>query len=120
MKKPVRKQNLVEAIKYDLATPKAKAILEKAMAAVTANSDRHGETEASFSMIAELWTTYVGHVMAIRGQHKLTASDVAQMMVLLKITRSAYGHGIDNYVDGAGYSALAGMVTPGEAENDSK
>ena len=118
MKKSTRKPNMVEENIYDSATPRAKKILEAAMEAVSKNSDRHGETLASFTMIAELWTTYVGHAMTIRGQHKLDASDVAQMMVLLKITRSAYGHGDDNYIDAAGYSALAAMTNPEDEDGN--
>ena len=115
MKKPTRKPNMVEENKYDLATPEAKRVLEAAIKAVCTKGDEHGDATASFTMIAELWTTYIGHVMAIRGQHKLDASDVAQLLVMLKISRSAYGMGADNYVDAAGYSALAAMLYGGSA-----
>ena len=118
MKKPTRPPNVVEENKYDLVTPEAKRILEAAIEAITHKGDQHGDAQASFAMIAELWTTYIGHVMTIRGQHKLNGSDVAQLLVMLKISRSAYGRGADNYVDAAGYSALAAMVTSRGNDDD--
>jgi hypothetical protein len=34
------------------------------------------------------------------------------MMALLKVARGVYGYSIDNFTDGAGYTALAAMLTP--------
>ena len=101
--------NLVEEIK-ESQIHKATDILTEAAQIVGDNSDKHGDTEASFTMIAEMWSVYIKNVAIIRGWTEVSASDVAQMMVLLKIARSAYGHGKDNYVDAAGYTSLAGML----------
>ena len=60
----------------------------------------YGNPEDSFGVIAQFWTNYLAcHV---------TAEDVANMMVLLKVARAATGKfKADNYVDIAGYAALA-------------
>lgn len=83
----------------------------------------HGDAEDSFSMIADLWDAYLrsAHDKAIHQpveplldgrKFRLSAFDVAQMMVLLKIARSVHGDKshADHYVDAAGYSALAAML----------
>lgn len=117
MKKPTRKPNVVEEVKYT-TTDIAEKILDDARKAVTTKAEQHGDTEASFLMMADLWSTYVNHVSIIKGGIELDAGDVAQMMVMLKIARSAYGHGRDNYVDAAGYTALAAMVRPKEIDDE--
>ena len=42
----------------------------------------------------------------------ITAADVAIMMILLKISRTTQGEkfNLDNFVDMAGYSAIAGEI----------
>jgi len=72
----------------------------------------HGHTERSFGMIADLWTTYINHTFSSRGDYRLRPYDVAQMMSLVKTARSTYGYSFDNFVDGAGYTALAAMLHP--------
>jgi len=102
--------NLVEEIKY-ATMEKAEGVLKDALEEVSTKSKQHGDTEASFTMIAEMWSVYIKHVAVIRGWTEVDASDVAQLMTILKIVRSVYGHGMDNYVDAAGYSALAAMLS---------
>ena len=109
MKKPKKSTNLVEEIKYS-SMDKAASTLTAAHEQVSSKADHHGDTEASFTMLAEMWSVYIKHVAVVRGWTEVGASDVAQMMVLLKMVRSVYGHGDDNYIDAAGYSALASML----------
>jgi len=109
MKKPTPKANIVEETQLS-PIPNAKVILETAAKTISVKGNEHGDTEASFCMIGELWVAYIRHIAVIRGHIQLDASDVAQMMVLLKIARSAYGTGDDNYVDAAGYTAIAAAV----------
>lgn len=90
-------------------------ILERASKEITSKADKHGDTEASFTMISQLWSTYIQHVSVIRGNTEIDSSDVAQMMSLLKMVRSLYGNGRDNYVDGAGYTALSAMMQTKES-----
>ena len=65
----------------------------------------YGTPEDNFQTIANYWNEYLG----IREYFELSAKDVAVMMLLLKVARmkSSPNH-IDNYVDCAGYSIIAG------------
>lgn len=72
----------------------------------------HGNTSRSFTMAAEMWTTYVKHAFTIRGETKLEAHDVAMMLSMLKTMRIVYGFSEDNFIDGAGYTALAALLHP--------
>lgn len=67
----------------------------------------HGDAEDNFAAIAGHWTWWLGDRLST----PLTAYDVAQMMVGFKQARarSNPAHG-DNFVDGAGYMALAGEI----------
>lgn len=64
--------------------------------------DVYGSPEDSFSKIADYWTTYLGDQMTDR----ITAEDVALMMVLFKIAREANQHKRDNIIDAAGYLGI--------------
>jgi len=91
----------------DLITQAAKMILKD-------RPSVHGSTENSFQMIADLWNVRIAHKRAIHGNDALlNPADVAQFMVDLKTARTAYGDPMnaDNFVDGLGYLALAGMLT---------
>jgi len=72
----------------------------------------HGNTERSFQMIADMWSSYINHSFTSRGEVRLRPYDIAQMMALTKMARSVYGYSEDNFVDGAGYTALAAMLHP--------
>lgn len=70
-------------------------------------NETHGAAERSFQAIANLWNAY----LAGSKGGDLTAVDVAQMMVLLKIARASNGKFVrDHAVDAAGYAALAGEL----------
>lgn len=72
----------------------------------------HGSAENSFAMIGELWTIYLRHAQAVRGNDVILPQDVSQMMSILKKCRAVYGDPFneDNFVDDVGYTALAGML----------
>lgn len=75
--------------------------------------DTYGPPEDSFNQIAGVWNWWLGE----RISDPLDAFDVAQMMSLMKKARSknARTHA-DNYIDDAGYTALAGEIgTPERA-----
>ena len=83
-------------------------ILKQASDIAQGKRSQHG-AENSFAMIARLWTAYLQGAASLPGS--LTDVDVAQMMVLLKMARGAWGdHNMDTYVDQAGYSAWAGHL----------
>lgn len=79
-------------------------ILDTAKDIVTgARQTTYGTPEDSFSTIAGLWGSYLGI--------NVSPSDVAMLMVLLKVARSKGDAGYaDNYVDIAGYAACAGEL----------
>ena len=68
----------------------------------------YGKPENNFQTIADFWNVYLGIKDPV---FMLTAKDVAIMMMLLKVARmkSSPNH-VDNYVDGAGYSIIAGSL----------
>lgn len=78
-------------------------ILDEAKQVVYNRPDKHGDPENSFQTIAEHWNSYLrgGGIV----DPNITAEDVANMMILLKISRNATGnYKEDNYVDIAGYA----------------
>ena len=92
-------------------------ILKTASDIAEGKRDANG-AENSFSLIADLWTVYLREVSSMKAT--LLPSDVAQMMVLLKVARSVCGSPHpDHYVDQAGYSAWAGYLRDtGETQAD--
>lgn len=60
---------------------------------------QYGDHEQSFGRIAGLWTAYLGH--------HLSTLDVANLMILLKVSRTKGKFLRDSYVDICGYAALA-------------
>ena len=88
---------------------KAKKILKKAANIVGgARHDQHGDKQQNFRNIAGLWQTYLDMLPDARD---LTGTDVAQMMVLLKVARSCTGaYNEDDYLDACGYAGVAGEL----------
>jgi hypothetical protein len=95
----------------------AETVLLDAANAIRNRHTEHGHTERSFGMIGELWGIYMHHSMTVRSSPNLLPEDIAQMMVLLKIARAVYGNSVDNFTDGAGYMALAAMLSPQPESN---
>ena len=63
----------------------------------------YGTPEDNFGLIARFWSDYTGA--------KITSTDVAMMMALLKIARIKRGNEVeDSYVDLAGYAACGGEL----------
>ena len=72
----------------------------------------YGEAENSFSVIAQIWTAYLG-----KG---ITSEDVANMMILMKVARNSSGvYKDDNWVDICGYAALGGEIQSKYTEKES-
>jgi hypothetical protein len=90
----------------------AESVLLDAGKAIRDRLVEHGHTERSFRMVGELWSTYISHAYTSRDELHLQPHDIAQMMALTKIARAVYGYSMDNFIDGAGYTALASMLTP--------
>lgn len=68
----------------------------------------HGDKYLNHTKIARLWNAYL--INQLGAAINIDATDVAQMMILLKIARTQSGgtHNPDNYVDAAGYAGVAG------------
>ncbi len=69
--------------------------------------DQYGSPEDSFKIIADFWTPYLKHRFGI--DIELNSLDTAHMMVLFKMARMlGQQTKKDNYIDAAGYIAIAG------------
>ena len=81
----------------------ARQVLEKALNLVSHDRAKtYGSMWQNHHNIAMLWNGY------LHDKDTLTAQDVANMMELLKIARRKLGtFNEDNYIDGAGYAAVA-------------
>lgn len=91
-------------------------ILEEAARVVAVRAgDSYGPYEKSLSEIAVYWRVY----LMVRGDKTdLGPLDVALMMVLLKLARAKASPGyVDNYIDIAGYAALAGGLGGADTKN---
>ena len=62
---------------------------------------QYGSPESNLQRIAGLWSTYL--------DKEVTAEDVCNMMVLLKVSRAKAGYKRDTSVDVVGYTLLADM-----------
>lgn len=83
--------------------------LDTAKAAVIgARQDSYGGPEKNFGRIARLWTAYLkDHEPSI----ELDETDVAAMMILLKVARILGDDGhMDSWVDIAGYAACGADI----------
>ena len=66
----------------------------------------HGNPEDTFGDIAAYWSAHL--------DHRVTATDVAVMMALLKCARiKSNTENPDNWIDGAGYLACGGEIATG-------
>lgn len=89
---------------------KRKDILEEAQRIVDGEREnQYGRPENNFSLIAKLWTSYLGVLVS--------PEDVAVMMILLKSARIKSGNSkSDNWIDICGYAACGGEID--SMEND--
>ena len=86
-------------------------ILKKAKDLISGDrNETHGDAFQNHAEIAEFWNIFLDG--KLRPMANITAADVAIMMILLKISRTNQGEkfNLDNFVDMAGYSAIAGEI----------
>jgi len=81
-----------------------KDILEKALSLVTGDrAEQHGDYIKTHRKVAALWSAFLGV--------EISASKVPLMLALLKMARADQGkYNPDDYVDLAGYGAIAGAI----------
>ena len=84
-----------------------KELLEKA-AAITegARQQHYGSPEDNFKNIAELWQLYLSQRFENVEEPEISTTDVAIMMLLMKVARLVHDpHHDDSWLDIAGYAA---------------
>ena len=71
-----------------------------------ARQENYGSPESNFRNISELWTTYFNIAKHTEDWYDITPTDVANMMILMKMARlmNKSDHE-DSWVDIAGYAA---------------
>lgn len=79
-----------------LPSPRKPDLLVEAHQIVTDRHAKYGHPKEDFTRIAGMWSSYLGY--------PITASDVACMMIQLKLSRSKANYGRDNMVDVVGYA----------------
>lgn len=81
-------------------------VLKEAIELINGDREKHyGTPQESFVCIAQMWGSYLGR--------PILASDVCNMMALLKIARLRNGKHHDSSVDAAGYMALGAEMSEG-------
>lgn len=84
-------------------SPRAEILREAEELTTGDRNVTYGPPTENFENIGELWTTRLGH--KLKDGETITASDVADLMVLLKIARNIAQPKRDNWVDAAAYAA---------------
>jgi len=79
-----------------------KGLAEEAKAILEERGQDYGDMEASFGRIADFWSAYLNI--------GITSWDVAQMMILLKVSRAKTSRKRDTLVDIIGYAECAEKV----------
>jgi hypothetical protein len=95
-----------EQLEFDFPCTRS-AVLRTAEKYVTTDrAAEHGDIEDNFQCIADYWSTHLSY--------DVTGSDVAVMMVLLKLARIKHNAAnLDNWIDGCGYLACGAEFTRG-------
>lgn len=81
----------------------------------TDRNQQYGEPEQNFTVIAQLWQTYLQATLK-SDEVEILPGDVAMMMVLFKAARVATAKvgKADNFVDLAGYAACGCELATGQ------
>ena len=89
-------------------------ILEEAMRITSSDRNKdYGDPRDNLQQTADLWQAYLHR----KSNCPLDARDVANMMILLKISRDSYCRKRDNVVDIAGWARLADLVANNKPAN---
>ena len=94
-------------------------ILDDAKTIVTADRrEQYGPIRPNMDLIAKLWAEYIDSRIVSR-RSSMSGTDVAVMMILMKVARHAIGSGSrDTWVDIAWYAQMA-AVCAGDDEEES-
>jgi hypothetical protein len=93
----------------------AKQTLDAASSAVCgARNEDYGSPANDFATQAEMFSSYLSRTNG--AQVLVTASDIAALMILVKIARQAHCHKADNWIDVAGYAACGAECDARQAD----
>lgn len=89
------------------AKPERSVLLQEAEELVTGDRNKtYGSPTQNFEDTATVWNVQLGHKL----KEPLTSSDVAMLMILLKVVRHKASKKRDNWLDIAGYAACGSEV----------
>ncbi len=109
---------LKKAVEDSLRSPDFMRDSVAVQAAMLVRGDRnkdYGDPCKMYGVVADLWSTLLNHKLGDEAEVTLTATDVLEMMTLMKIGREIVRHKKDNLVDISGYTELLAVVY-GEAK----
>ena len=96
---------------------KRESLLETANRLINGErAKNYGDAKQSFQQIADLWSVYLNrHVerpdtKILSDTIELTGEDVANLMILLKVSRAQNGFHLDSYIDIAGYAGCVELL----------
>jgi len=93
----------------------AKFTLDAASSAVCgARNEDYGPPADDFGTQAEMFSSYLSRTNG--AQVLVTASDIAALMILVKIARQAHAAKHDNWIDVAGYAACGAECDARQAD----
>lgn len=94
-------------------------ILDKAKKLIHGDRAKtYGSAEKSFQNIANFWNIYLNKKYGTA--LKMSSEDVANLMILMKISRNTGKYHEDNYVDIAGYAELGDRLASPVKEEEKK
>ena len=101
-----------EADEYYANVNASLEFINKASEIITGErAEQYGDATTSFQNIADFWSVYLSRVVG--SDVMITSRNVADMMILLKISRTTTDFHEDSYIDIIGYAALVNvMVSP--------
>lgn len=86
---------------------------------IDSDRDSHGDAVDQQAAAAEAWTWYLRTHDILRAGESVNGSDVARMMILLKMSRGGMGEfDLDHDRDTAGYGAIAAACSVREGKAD--
>lgn len=98
-----------EADEYYANVNASLEFINKASEIITGErAEQYGDATTSFQNIADFWSVYLSRIVG--SDVMITPRNVADMMILLKISRTAMDFHEDSYIDIIGYAALVNVV----------
>lgn len=100
-------ENAPDPVRYEVLQTAAQLITGQ-------RQEDYGAPEENFQRIASFWTLHLKNIL--KEDAKISPRLVAEMMLLLKVARTAKSPTEDSYVDAAGYAAIAAELSDNEKQ----